>query len=352
MITVSVCMIVKNESNTLTRCLDSLKSIWDELIIVDTGSTDNTIELARTYTDKVYEFTWTGNFSEARNFALSKATCDYIYTADADEILEGDNVDRFLALKENLDDTTDVVQMYYGNQLDKGTVYNFDKELRPKLFKRLRPIRFIDPVHETLDLDFQIIDTDIVITHKPEGVHSGRDLDIFARLIREGQTISSRLMRFLDRELYLCDDTAKLAEFAPYLQGILSEDGRSEDDVTEACTLLARYYRLKGDVPGMFDNVVKVMAVSSNSEICVELGQYYYDRKDYEDAAVWFYNAAFENAPILSIHAGTDIPLNRLADIYDAVGNPEIAAGYREKAATVADISLEDLKAERSAGHT
>ncbi len=53
MITVSVCMIVKNESNTLTRCLDSLKSIWDELIIVDTGSTDNTIELARTYTDKV-----------------------------------------------------------------------------------------------------------------------------------------------------------------------------------------------------------------------------------------------------------------------------------------------------------
>ena len=122
--------------------------------------------------------------------------------------------------------------------------------------------------------------------------------------------------------------------------------------MTEACTLLARYYRLKGDVPGMFDNVVKVMAVSSNSEICVELGQYYYDRKDYEDAAVWFYNAAFENAPILSIHAGTDIPLNRLADIYDAVGNPEIAAGYREKAATVADISLEDLKAERSAGHT
>ena len=351
MITVSVCMIVKNESNTLARCLDSLKSIWDELIIVDTGSTDNTIELARAYTDKVYEFAWTGNFSEARNFALSKATCDYIYTADADEILEGDNVDRFLALKANLDDTTDVVQMYYGNQLDKGTVYNFDKELRPKLFKRLRPIRFIDPVHETLDLDFRIMDTDIVITHKPEGVHSGRDLDIFARMINEGKTVSSRLMRFLNRELYLCDDTAKLSEFAPYLKDILSEDGRSEDDVTEACTLLARFHRLFGDIPKMFDNVVKVLAVSSNSEICVELGQYYYDKKDYEDAAVWFYNAAFESAPVLSIHAGTDIPLNRLADIYDAVGNHEIAAGYREKAVKAADITIEDLQNARSSKH-
>ena len=351
MITISVCMIVKNESNILARCLDSLVTIWDELIIVDTGSTDNTMELAGAYTDKVYEFKWTGDFSEARNFALSKATCDYIYTADADEILEGDNIDRFLALKACLDDTTDVVQMYYGNQLDKGTVYNFDKELRPKLFKRLRPIRFMDPVHETLDLDFKIINTDIVITHKPEGIHSGRDLDIFARMIREGQTISSRLMRFLNRELYLSEDTKQLSEFAPRLQGILSEEGRCEDDIIEACILLARYHRLRGEIPGMFDNVVKVMAAGSNSEICVELGQYYYANKNYDDAAIWFYNAAYETAPVLSIHAGTDIPLNGLADIYDAIGNPALADDYRRKAAEAADITIEDLQSERSSKH-
>ena len=83
MVTISVCMIVKNEENVLSRCLDSLSGLWDELIIVDTGSTDETKEIAKKYTDKVYDFTWTGNFSDARNYSFSKAKGDYIYCADA-----------------------------------------------------------------------------------------------------------------------------------------------------------------------------------------------------------------------------------------------------------------------------
>ena len=85
---ISVCMIVKNEEDILKRCLDSLKGIWDELIIVDTGSTDATKAVAAEYTDKIYDFKWTGNFSDARNFAFSKAGMEYIYSADADEVLD------------------------------------------------------------------------------------------------------------------------------------------------------------------------------------------------------------------------------------------------------------------------
>ena len=85
MVTISVCMIVKNEEKVLERCLDSLKGLWEELIIVDTGSTDSTKTIAKKYTDKVYDFSWTGNFSDARNYSFSKAGCDYIYCADADE---------------------------------------------------------------------------------------------------------------------------------------------------------------------------------------------------------------------------------------------------------------------------
>ena len=87
MITISLCMIVKNEEKILERCLDSVADLVDEIVIADTGSTDATKEIARRYTEKVYDFPWIDDFSAARNFVFSKATQEYIYSADADEVL-------------------------------------------------------------------------------------------------------------------------------------------------------------------------------------------------------------------------------------------------------------------------
>ncbi len=83
--TVSACMIVKNEEVLLPGCLESIRNWVDEIIIVDTGSTDRTIEIAETYGARVYYREWDGDFSAARNFSLSKATCDWIFVIDADE---------------------------------------------------------------------------------------------------------------------------------------------------------------------------------------------------------------------------------------------------------------------------
>lgn len=90
MITISLCMIVKNEEEVLDRCLSSIADLMDEIIIVDTGSTDRTKEIARRYTSKIYDFTWTGNFADARNYSFSKASAQYIYCADADEVLDAE----------------------------------------------------------------------------------------------------------------------------------------------------------------------------------------------------------------------------------------------------------------------
>ena len=86
--TVSLCMIVKNEEKFLPQCLESIKWVVDEIIIVDTGSTDRTVEIAKSYRAKVYFHPWEGNFSKARNISLGYATCDWILVIDADEELD------------------------------------------------------------------------------------------------------------------------------------------------------------------------------------------------------------------------------------------------------------------------
>ena len=111
MLPISVCMIAKNEENRIARCLESLAPYGFEIVIVDTGSTDATKEIAARYTDKIYDFRWIDDFSAARNFAFSKATMDYIYTADADEVLDEENRLRFRLLKENLLPEIEIVQM-------------------------------------------------------------------------------------------------------------------------------------------------------------------------------------------------------------------------------------------------
>ena len=70
--TLSVCMIVKNEEKVLARCLECLKDIADETVIVDTGSSDDTKKIAAGYTDRIYDYEWKDDFADARNFAFGK----------------------------------------------------------------------------------------------------------------------------------------------------------------------------------------------------------------------------------------------------------------------------------------
>jgi tetratricopeptide (TPR) repeat protein len=85
--TISLCMIVKNEEKSLPQCLESIKDVVDEIIIVDTGSTDGTILISENYTDNIYLHSWEENFSKHRNQSISYATGDWIFILDADEIL-------------------------------------------------------------------------------------------------------------------------------------------------------------------------------------------------------------------------------------------------------------------------
>ncbi len=92
MLPISVCIIAKNEEKYIDECLCRL-SVYDwEIIVVDTGSTDNTVNIARNYTPNVYYFDWINDFSAARNYSISKASNDYILVVDCDEYLEKDDL--------------------------------------------------------------------------------------------------------------------------------------------------------------------------------------------------------------------------------------------------------------------
>lgn len=119
MISISLCMIVKNEQEVLDRCLSSVKDLVDEIIIVDTGSTDSTKQIAKKYTKKIYNFKWIDDFSAARNFSFSKATKDYIMWLDADDVIFKKDRQNLKIIKTTLDKTIDIVMMKYNMGFDK-----------------------------------------------------------------------------------------------------------------------------------------------------------------------------------------------------------------------------------------
>ena len=312
MVTISLCMIVKNEEAVLRRCLDSLTDIADEIIIADTGSTDNTKNIALEYTCNVYDYKWTGDFAAARNVVASKATKEYIYTADADEYLDEENREKVKRLKSILLPEIEIVQMLYCTPPELSTVYNYEKEYRPKLYKRLREFTWIDPIHETLRIDPVVYDSEIEVQHRPVSNHAGRDLDAFASMFKEGRKLSKKLHHMYAMELFRSGTDKDFCNAAGTFMLTMEQDGRSMDEVKEAMCVLARYYRIKNDIAGFFGYALKDSITEPCAEICCELGMYYESTGDYKEASIWYQNALSEPESILDIRTSGEIPENGL----------------------------------------
>ena len=328
MISVSMCMIVKNEQEILKRCLDSYAGTYDELIIVDTGSSDNTKAIASEYTDKIYDFTWINDFSAARNFAFSKASCEYIFSADADEELDITNNLALRNLKKILLPEIDIVQMYYVNASDYNSVYNARRELRPKLFKRLRPFVWISPIHETVRLTPVVFDSDIEIMHKPVCTHNKRDFATYFKAFEKGVHLENYVVTMLCKELFISGETEDFLAFRNIFENILVNENRSDDIMKEINCILAKIYQLSGDKDNFFKITLKAVADNPCAEMCLILGSYYIDAGDYEEAVLWLYNAACETECILDAASGGRKPLFLLGKCYEKLAestdNPDM----------------------------
>ncbi len=345
MISISLCMIVKNEEAILARCLDTVADLVDEIIIVDTGSTDQTKKIAARYTEQVYDFEWVDDFSKARNFAFSKATMDYIYSADADEVLDEQNRERFRVLKECMMPEIEIVQMRYANQLSFGTVYNFDEEYRPKLFKRLRSFVWEEAIHETVRTQPVVFDSDIVITHMPTGTHGDRDLRNFEKQIRQGRHLSKRLQEMYARELLLVGTPEHIMTAQAYFEQVCQMPQADGDMLLEAYCIMVKAAILEDNTKQLLKYALKAIALEGCSEICSQLGEYYEKQGDFEEAVLWYFNAVYETQPILVKKHGDLYPLTGLIRCYEALGMQEQVTLYQSELESVEVFSEEkDMK--------
>jgi len=168
MVRISACLIVKNESLLLSRCLESLRSFVDEIIVVDTGSTDNTIEIAHSHGAQVKYFTWIDDFSAARNESLRHARGDWILYIDADEVIDSVNAGKIRRVITQKDIMGATVRQCIPQQAENIVTAFYIEYCR--LFRHHPAIRFEGAIHEQIlpsieRIGGKVLRTDIVIHH-------------------------------------------------------------------------------------------------------------------------------------------------------------------------------------------
>lgn len=191
----SVALIVRNEAAMLPGCLESVKDA-DQIVVVDTGSTDNTIEIARRYTDEVYEQEWRDNFAASRNYAKELCTGDWVYSIDADHINETP-VER---IKEE-------IARVSGEH--RVAAVDFNSHHRAAwLFANVPELKWVGRVHEVLN-EPATVDVDVKQTNRPRGrANTKRNIRILQK-----EADSPRTRFYLGREYYELGDYGKAIDW-------------------------------------------------------------------------------------------------------------------------------------------
>lgn len=335
MCTISLCMIVKNEEAHLASCLESVKDVVDEIVVVDTGSADATKEIAHRFTDKVLDFIWVDNFSKARNYSFEQATKDYILWLDADDVLlEPDRI-KLLQLKETLNPSIDAVMMKYHTGFDKNGNVTFSY-YRERLVRREKRYRWKEAVHEYIELHGNVIQSDVAVTHTKTGAAApGRNISIYERLLASGEELSPRGLYYYAREL---KDNGRFKDAIDFFSRFL-DTGRGwvEDNIT-ACAELAICFERENRREDQFKALARSFVYDTpRAEICCALGYAWKSVKDYKRAAFWFELATTLKKPengwgFIRQDCWGYIPCIELSVCYDKLGQLDLAVRYNEQA--------------------
>lgn len=342
----SLCMIVKNEEETIGRCLSGVAEACDEIIIVDTGSNDKTKEIAGKYTDKIYDFAWDDDFSAARNFSFSKATGDFILWLDADDVLTFEELEKLLDFKKTLSEKDDVVLMRYECAFDEdgNAVFFFYRE---RIFRRAKGFLWKGRVHEAVEYSGNMRYSDIAIKHfSAKTEYSDRNLKIYEKQKASGELFSPRDVFYYGRELFYHN---RYGDAKKTLCSFLENPNGWVENKIEACKFLSEIYLSENDAENAAKTLFSSFLYGSpRAEICCRIGNIFVGKGQFETAAFWYKSALAEaedgkgGAFVESEYSGF-IPLIMLAFCCDRLGKIADAEEYNRRAGELRPHSKEYL---------
>lgn len=308
--TLSLCMIVKDEEAALPRILEVAPVFADEIIVVDTGSTDGTIEICLSAGCKVSSFEWKKDFSAARNFAFSLAICDYLMWLDADDVITRERAEKICELKRK--PMPDVVMLPYHMGDPPKTIF-----WRERILKRNMGFEFKGRVHEAIEVKGTVAYENIPIIHdKIKQRDPMRNLDIFRQMILEGHKPTGREAFYYGSELYyngFNNDAVKWLVKALYVDANPADKG-------QAALFISR----------MLSDEVKKQAVLKKGiefvfapDLLYELGESYFRQKNLRRAKQCYLAAldADEHITFSSPDCSNLLPHLRLCYCYWHLGD-------------------------------
>ncbi len=349
MVTISLCMIVKNEEALLGRCLSSVGDVADEIIIVDTGSSDHTKAAAAAFGSRIYDYTWQDDFSAARNFAFSKAKMDYCMWLDADDVMEQTQKELLKNWKKQADGSADAVMLKYVTGFDeqgRGTFSYY----RERLLKRSSGFQWKGRVHEVISVSGRVEYLDIAVEHRSQKkVYGLRNLRIYQRMKSEGVKLEPRDAFYYARELYY---HKQYQEAVKEFRAFLDMEGGFAENQAEACRIAAYCcYGLGKDQEALEFLLEGLRYRTPGGELCCDLGKHFMDRGMWEQAVFWFQAAL--HAPQKETSGGFIqkecygyIPCVQLCVCYDRMGEGENALNYHRMAGSYKPYGKEYRKNE------
>lgn len=254
---ITACYIVKNEAENLAKSIKSLKNQVNEIVVVDTGSTDNTMTVARKLGAKVYSFPWQDDFSKARNFALSKAKGDWLVLLDADEYFTAKTAGNIRQVIHRAKQVDGLLVQLVNFDVDKAKVQNYFNALR--IVRKQAGLHYEGMIHEELKLSG---DNSMKLAQVPANMleiyHTGyatsvskqkikRNLQMLQQAVANGQSEESLARYFCDCYFGL-DDMEK----CEYYGWIEIRKGRQSLNFGSRChRVLMNYYGQRNDAESM-----------------------------------------------------------------------------------------------------
>jgi glycosyltransferase involved in cell wall biosynthesis len=343
-------MIVKNEAQTLAACLESLGNFASEMIIVDTGSTDRTVEIARSFGARVEYFPWISDFAAARNESLKYATGEWVFWLDADDRISPENLTR---LKQALvSGESDI----YACQIVSQTAQQEQARVtipHLRLFRNGLGLRFEYPLHESLTLSgagrpLTVADTNVQIEH----VGYSLDEALFKAKTRRNLAIVRACLAkepdSLHWRYYLGMSLSILGEYAEAIQALeaVLEEGDhplNEVDRYHAYLTLAANF-VKTHQPNRAEQALKraLARYTHSTHLLVTLGMFYLDQDRPREALPWL-----EKAGQIGPEAGSGLGYTWLAGTREEyLGQAQLLLANPAQAATI----YRDMLAVRPAG--